>query len=503
MRQLQQQRRWRCRSSCALALACLLVLAPGASAQAGGWFDLIPGTGSGATPDTPPVTTTPVPSPVAAPPAPVVATPVPSPVAATPTPAVGTPVAEPPSFGSLTPSPGAPAAVPGSSNVTVGTPAVAAPPGSDAVPVDSVGTVAAPVPSPPADVLPPAPPEAWQALQKDCQIVFQMEIRGPYIVPFTSPKATVIARVLHDRYLRSTQTPDIAVAAIATFTYMSSDSPTINVDGVPTGEGTRRRLASRDLLQLEKSGAELKIIVATNQVRVPSEIGSVEDGVTSGSLAADLSMAGVEIENITFIIAPYTEDLIGPGNTEGNNGHSTMDSWVIGVIVGVILLALPVPLFFLFRWRRRRSKEAAAVAEAEAEAARQRMQSRMMRPGSKSFSLKPGGSSADIMVMSGSMGGLAGYNHNGRLQSWSGSPERMYGQQYQSPLYSNGGMSRAGSVTSLGSVMPSARSYSMPQRVSSLPGVGRSPFQGQMAPPAGAYEEELHTARSARSQAPQ
>ena len=39
-------------------------------------------------------------------------------------------------------------------------------------------------------------------------------------------------------------------------------------------------------------------------------------------------------------------------------------------------------------------------------------------------------------------------------QSWSGSPERMYGQQYQSPLYSNGGMSRAGSVTSLGSVMP-------------------------------------------------
>ncbi len=35
---------------------------------------------------------------------------------------------------------------------------------------------------------------------------------------------------------------------------------------------------------------------------------------------------------------------------------------------------------------------------AEAEAARQRMQSRIMRPGSKSFSLKPGGSSADIMV---------------------------------------------------------------------------------------------------------
>lgn len=148
------------------------------------------------------------------------------------------------------------------------------------------------------------------------------------------------------------------------------------------------------------------------------------------------------------------------------------------------------------------------------------MQSRMMRPGSKSFALKPGGSAADIMVrhrsgagargwcrswlacggsafdccaaapgaapsacesqrrglpgipraslgpylprlpqahptptlqvMSGSAGGLVGFTPNGRLQSWSGSPERMYGQQYQGQY----AVSRATSVTSMGSALP-------------------------------------------------
>lgn len=42
--------------------------------------------------------------------------------------------------------------------------------------------------------------------------------RGKYIVPFTSPKAKVIARVLRDRYLRSAQLPDITVGALSTFT---------------------------------------------------------------------------------------------------------------------------------------------------------------------------------------------------------------------------------------------------------------------------------------------
>ncbi|KAL4434018.1 hypothetical protein ABPG75_000459 [Micractinium tetrahymenae] len=499
----------------ALALACMLALASGAHAQA--IFDLLKGPVSASpspaatapvssppatttTVSSPPATTGEVPAPTPSPAAtggfpliggspPPATTGSPSPAAA---PAPTAAVASPPPVTTGTP----PAAgTPPSSNVTAGTPPVNMPPGADATPAGSVGTVGTPVPSPPSDNLPPAPPEAWQALQKDIQIVFDLEIRGPYIVPFTNPKAVIIASVLRNRYLRSAQLPDITVAALNTFTYLSYDSPT-DADPVPTG--TRRLLASRDLLQVEKSGAELKVVVVTNLVRVPSEISSIEDGVTSGSLADDITLAGIIVDNVTMLTAPYTEDQIGPGTQEGNTESSGLHGWVIGVIVGAVLLVIPGPLFLLVRWRKRKNKEAAAIAEAEAEAARQRMQSRVMRPGSKSFMLKPGGSAADIMVMSGSAGGLAGYAHNGRLQSWSGSPERMYGQQYQGQF----AISRATSVTSMGSALPSARtgSYALPGRVPSLPGQPRGPYQGQMAPPAGAYEEELQTARTARSQ---
>ncbi|KAL4441798.1 hypothetical protein ABPG77_003714 [Micractinium sp. CCAP 211/92] len=410
-----------------------------------------------------------------------------------PTPAAAAPTGSVPSPPAATGTPPA-AGAPPSGNVTTGTPPVNMPPGSDTTPGSTVGTVGATVPSPPTDNLPPAPPEAWQALQKDIQIVFDIEIRGPFIVPFTNPKAVVIGRVLQNRYFRSAALADITVAALRTFTYLSYDSPT-NADPVPTGSG--RRLSSRDLLQTDKSGAELKIVLATNSVRVPSEISSLEDGVTSGSLADDITLAGIIVDNITMLTAPFTEDLIGPGTQEGNTENSDLPGWAIGVIVGAILLIVPGPLFLLVRWRKRKNKEAAAIAEAEAEAARQRMQSRVMRPGSKSFSLKPGGSAADIMVMSGSAGGLAGYAHNGRLQSWSGSPERMYGQQYQGQY----AISRATSVTSMGSALPSARasSYVQPGRVPSLPGHPRAPLPASMVPPPGAYEEELQTARTARS----
>ncbi len=50
--------------------------------------------------------------------------------------------------------------------------------------------------------------------------------------------------------------------------------------------------ASRDLLQLEKSGAELKIVVATNAARVDSEIKAFEEGVESGAMAQDFTLAG-------------------------------------------------------------------------------------------------------------------------------------------------------------------------------------------------------------------
>jgi hypothetical protein len=237
--------------------------------------------------------------------------------------------------------------------------------------------------------------------------------------------------------------------------------------------------------------------------------------------------------------------------------------WVIAIIVGVVLLVVPVPVFLLVRCKRRKSKAASARAAAEAEAARERMQTKFARPGSKSFSLKPGGGmgggggggATDIMVSTGSVGGRQGYANNGRLQSWS-SPNGGLGQYSNSNgLY---GISRQTSVTSMASGMPvragsqpvgslpagdvlvgnsnlqsdtcrgctcgiasqrlcgpcsdhccaplrpalpqSARGgYGLPQRVPSLPGLGRGPVPA-MELPAGAYEEELEAARTARSE---
>ena len=51
-------------------------------------------------------------------------------------------------------------------------------------------------------------------------------------------------------------------------------------------------LPARPPLQLEKSGAELKIVVATNQLRVDSEIQTFEEGVFSGMMARDFTLAG-------------------------------------------------------------------------------------------------------------------------------------------------------------------------------------------------------------------
>lgn len=58
--------------------------------------------------------------------------------------------------------------------------------------------------------------------------------------------------------------------------------------------GGRRRLAggSRALLQTEKSGAELRIVVATASVRTDSEIATFNEGVDSGSMARDFTLAG-------------------------------------------------------------------------------------------------------------------------------------------------------------------------------------------------------------------
>ena len=51
-------------------------------------------------------------------------------------------------------------------------------------------------------------------------------------------------------------------------------------------------LPPRCLPQVEKSGAQVRVTVNTAQQRASSEVQSVMDGVSNGTLAADLTMAG-------------------------------------------------------------------------------------------------------------------------------------------------------------------------------------------------------------------
>ena len=95
--------------------------------------------------------------------------------------------------------------------------------------------------------------------------------------------------------------------------YLSYDSPTTtnaNAEALAaSATGGRRRLA-RGLLQVEASGADLKILINTNAVRVDSEIQTLLDGVDSGALADDLTLAGVATDNLTVLLYPYTQDLV-------------------------------------------------------------------------------------------------------------------------------------------------------------------------------------------------
>lgn len=93
----------------------------------------------------------------------------------------------------------------------------------------------------------PSPLLRCSAPLQDCQLVFSIEIRGSYIVPFTSPKATVIARVLRDRYLRSAQLPDISVASLNSFTVGGKGGCTsvcVNKEGGRGGGGCHRSFVS-------------------------------------------------------------------------------------------------------------------------------------------------------------------------------------------------------------------------------------------------------------------
>jgi len=85
-------------------------------------------------------------------------------------------------------------------------------------------------------------------------------------------------------------------------------------------------------------------------------------------------------------ILPY-DSVADPNESTGGS----LPGWIIGAIVGGIIILIPIPAYLLYKRSKRKHIEALAKQQAEAAAARQRMQSRIIKStGGKSFSYQEG-----------------------------------------------------------------------------------------------------------------
>lgn len=191
--------------------------------------------------------------------------------------------------------------------------------------------------------------------------------------------------MLSERYLRSVEMDDIDVAVVNTFSYLAYDNPNL-----PSTGGRRLQGTGRELLQSEKTGANVRLTVTTSAIRAGSEIEAVSQvraavlpslppslalcsvgwlgwlagtadraplavlrpasprasslfplqGVNNGSLAKDLSLAGLKTDNVTMLMAPEVK---GVAANQDNSTSGALEGWAIGVIVAVVLLLLPIP----------------------------------------------------------------------------------------------------------------------------------------------------------------
>ena len=218
------------------------------------------------------------------------------------------------------------------------------------------------------DGIPPGPPIDWQALPLDKTIIFGMEIRGPSLVPWTKPKSWVFVNVLNDPFLKSANIKREDIEAGVVDSYRSQ---------MPT---SGRKESAGESTEMQ-TGVQMRVTVNTNSIRVESEVESVVQAVNSGELAESLSMAlGTPVENITLITDPQ----IVPYNSVPDPNESTggdLPGWIIGAIVGGILILIPIPAYILYKRNKRKHLEALTRQQAEAAAARQRMQSRIIKAG--------------------------------------------------------------------------------------------------------------------------
>ncbi|KAI8101442.1 hypothetical protein M9435_001548 [Picochlorum sp. BPE23] len=220
----------------------------------------------------------------------------------------------------------------------------------------------------------PAPPKNWEFLPQDKTMIFGMEVTGPSLVPWTKTKSWNFVQTLHEFVLPSTRVNDIEVGVTDSYrTQVEKESP-----------------GSEKQYDME-SGIQMRVAVNTNSIRVESEVRSLIQAIQSGKLAEDLSIAlGTDIENITMItdpeILPY-DSVADPNESTGGS----LPGWIIGAIVGGIIILIPIPAYLLYKRSKRKHIEALAKQQAEAAAARQRMQSRIIKStGGKSFSYQEG-----------------------------------------------------------------------------------------------------------------
>lgn len=212
-----------------------------------------------------------------------------------------------------------------------------------------------------------------------------------------------------DRYLRSVDKEDIETGPLETKQY-----------NVPAAQedGSRRRLFTiRRALQQESaanvgSSIVLRVKVHTNYLRVESEVRTVVDGISSGTLATDLSMSlGAPVNNVSLTAQPITQPYDFIDDPNANSGGS-LPGWIIGCIVGAVLVVMPIPTYILYKRHKRKHLETVEKQQAEAAAARQRMQSRIIKSGGKSFSApRSDALEHDIYARSGSIASYGGYTH--------------------------------------------------------------------------------------------
>ena len=204
--------------------------------------------------------------------------------------------------------------------------------------------------------------------------------------------------MLADRYLRSVDVSDIETGPLETKQYNVPNADSEGArrrllttkNGNGGGGGARRLLGTNDPGSTIASSVLLRVKVHTNYIRVESEVRSVVDGVSSGTLAEDLSMAlGAPVTNVTLTAQPITQPYDFLEDPNASTGGS-LPGWIIGCIVGAVLVLLPIPAYILYKRHKKKHLEAVERQQAEAAAARQRMQTRIIKASGKSFTGREG-----------------------------------------------------------------------------------------------------------------